>query len=144
VAFVVIVISAWQARGREFVGTRAGDGRSGGPAAGTCSTGSATRDVSPVAACRVARRALLVAEGLARIAFRTVRSSGDATDVLRRTQRTDPSEQPRVSRRRRRRQRAALPHRHHRRLDYLGRGVARVRTATRASCSVFSAAASRS
>jgi GDSL-like Lipase/Acylhydrolase family/PA14 domain len=79
VAFVVIVISAWQARGREFVGTARGRWEErrarGWNLFDWFSPRAMFRLLLPVVSLVVA---LLVAEGLARIAFRTVRSSGDA------------------------------------------------------------------
>jgi lysophospholipase L1-like esterase len=79
VAFVVIVISAWQARGREFVGTARGRWEERRARSWNLfdwfSPRAMFRLLLPVVSLVVA---LLVAEGLARIAFRTVRSSGDA------------------------------------------------------------------
>ena len=78
-ALVVIVVSAWQARGREFVGS-ARDRWEERRARGWnlfdwFSPRAMFRLLLPIGSLVVA---LLVAEGLARIAFRTVRSSGDA------------------------------------------------------------------
>ena len=73
------MISAWQARGREFVGTARGRWEErrarGWNLFDWFSPRAMFRLLLPVASLVVA---LLVAEGLARIAFRTVRSSGDA------------------------------------------------------------------